>query len=223
MQPIGNPYTPLSAGVQLWHVYKDPHAANSFNPQSTGRFSGQDAVPPRAMYYAASTSDCALWETVLRDVVPQVQPPHDVQVPPVAGYHLARLRLRRELAVLDLRPLALRWLVGTDVLLRDRLNMLTSVPKYTATHKATGELLADLPDATGLRWPSKQADQEDAYVFYEPPGGPDDMEILETIALESPKGERLLDQALARAGMRRLASSELAAELARELPRDVEP
>jgi len=100
--------------------------------------------------------------------------------------------------------------------------MLTTVPKYTATHKATGELLADLPRATGLRWSSKQTDQDDAYVFYEPPGGPDDMEILETIALESPTGERLVDEALARASMRRLASSELEVELARELPRDEE-
>jgi hypothetical protein len=223
VKPIGNPYTPLSAGGQLWHVYKDPHAANSFNPHSSGRFAGQSAVPPRAMYYAASTSDCALWETLLRDVVPQVLPPHDVELPPVAEYHLARLRFRTELAIVDLRPLALRWLVGADAALRDRLVMLTSVPKYTATHKAAAELLAGLPYATGLRWSSKQTDQDEAYVFYAPPAVSDDLEILESIALDSPAGQRLLDQALARAGMRRLASLELDTELAREIPKDLEP
>jgi hypothetical protein len=46
--------------------------------------------------------------------------------------------------------------------------------------------------------------------------------VLETIALDSSRRRHLIDQALARAGMRRLDSSALAAELEPELPPDLD-
>lgn len=66
------------------------------------------ANPPRAMLYAGETVDCALWETVLRDVVPEKRPPHGVEVPPVLGYRIARLRIKRAAPVLDLGRLGVR-------------------------------------------------------------------------------------------------------------------
>jgi hypothetical protein len=69
-------YTPLPAGSEIWHVYPSGYDARSFNPQSLNRF----ALPPppvRGMYYAGESSDCALWETVLRNlVVGDHQPQH---------------------------------------------------------------------------------------------------------------------------------------------------
>jgi hypothetical protein len=94
MSSVGEPYDLVNAGTEFWHVYNHAFLPSSFNPCATGRFSARDADPPRAMLYAGTTSDCALWETVLRDVVPQVAPPHDVSIPPVADMLIASLRLR---------------------------------------------------------------------------------------------------------------------------------
>jgi hypothetical protein len=216
----GDPYDPVNAGTELWHVYKEPYSPTSFNPYANGRFAAREASPPRAMLYAGDTSDGALWETVLRDVVPQEGPPQGVEVPPVTGYHIARLRLKRDSVILNLGRLAVRWIAGCDLKLRDRLTVLTTVPKYTATHKEAAKLLAALPRTTGLLWPSKQTGEDGVYVFYEPPLFSDDFAPVETIPLDSPAGTLLIDRALARACMHRLDTKILAADLELEQPPD---
>jgi hypothetical protein len=217
---VGEPYDTVKAGTELWHVYKDSYSPTSFNPHANGRFAARTATPARAMLYAGESAAGALWETVLRDVVPQAAPPHDVELPPLNGYQIARLRLLRDADLLDLGRLGVRWIAGADLKLRDRITMLTTVPKYTATHHEAARLLTALPRAGCLQWPSKQTGAEIAYVFYEPPLSAKHFAAVETIPLDSPAGEQLIDQALARAGMRRLNSRALATELERELPPD---
>jgi RES domain len=221
MPSAGEPYVPVKSGIELWHVYKGPFSPTSFNPFANGRFAVRTADPPRAMFYAGETSDCALWETVLRDVYPQARPPHAVELPPLAGYHIARVRLKRDVRILDLGRLGVRWIAGDDLKRRDRITALTTVPKYTATHKEAEQLLADFPRAAGLLWPSKQTGEDDAYLFYDPPLASDDFEPVESTPLESPSGMKLIDQALARADMYRLDSAALTAELESELPSEL--
>jgi len=182
-----DPYGGLKAADPLWHVYKEPHAPTAFNPNSNGRFSARTAATPRAMFYAGSSADCALWETLLRDVVPMSDRSRYVQLPPAAGYSLAQVRLRRDVPILDLSPLKLRGAVF-DRDWRDRLLMLTTVPKYAATHKAAVQLLDAAPKTSGLSWRSRQTGEELAYVFYGPPVSNADIELIETIPLESPVG-----------------------------------
>jgi hypothetical protein len=219
---VGDPYDLVKAGTEFWHVYRDPFSSTSFNPNADGRFAAQLANPPRAMLYAGETVDCALWETVLRDVVPERRPPHGVEVPPVVGYRMARLRIRCAAPVLDLGRLGVRWLAGADLKLRDRITVLTTVPKYTATHKEAARLLTALPRTAGFLWPSKQTGEDGAYVFYQPPTASDDFEVIETIPLDSPMGAQLIDQALARAQMRRFDALALEQELVPQLPPDID-
>jgi hypothetical protein len=202
MSSVGEPYDLVKAGTEFRHVYNEAFLPSSFNPFATGRFSARDADPPRAMLYAGETPDCALWETVLRDVVPQAAPPHGVSIPPVPDMAIACLRLKYEAPILDLGRLGVRWIAGADLKLRDRITVLTTVPKYTATHKEAIRLLAALPQASGFLWPSKQIGQDAAYVFYKPPLTSDAFETLHFIQLESAGGLSLIDRALARAGLR---------------------
>jgi hypothetical protein len=173
------------------------------------------------MLYAGSTPDCALWETLLRDVVPRERHPrYSIDIPPATGCHIARLGLKYDACILDLAPLALRRLFGGDKKQRDRLSVLTIAPKYPVTHGEAGRLLKKFPDTAGLSWISRQTGEDRTYVFYEPPLSPNFFQVIETFVLDSPRGMHLIDHALARAGMRRLDSAALAEELEPELPPD---
>jgi hypothetical protein len=211
----------VKSGTELWHVYKEPYAPTSFNSFANGRFAARTADPPRAMFYAGETSDCALWETVLRDVFPQSRPPHGVELPPLSGYHIARVRLMSDVEILDLGRAGVRWIAGDDLKRRDRITVLTAVPKYTATHSEAAKLLSDFPRTAGLLRPSKQIGKDGAFLFYDPPVICDDFEPIESIVLDSAAGMGLIDQALARAGMRRLDSAALAAQFDAEIPADL--
>lgn len=184
MQSCPDPYTLINAEeAELWHVYKDPFSATSFNPCANGRFAARAAAPPRAMLYAGSTSDCALWETVLRDVVPQMHPAHSVDIPSVAGYHIARLRLKHNACILNLAPLGLRLLFGGDKKRRNRISLLATVPKYPTTHSEAVRLLKAFPETAGVSWISRQTGEDRAYIFYESPLSSDVFEDIESIAL----------------------------------------
>jgi hypothetical protein len=87
--------------------------------------------------------------TILRDVVPQAELSNGVSIPPVADMLIASLRLKYDAPILDLGRLGVRWIAGADLHLRDRITVLTTVPKYTATHREAARLLAALPRASG--------------------------------------------------------------------------
>jgi len=222
MRSPGEPYDLAKAGTEFWHVHGAALSPTSFNPLATGRFSARAADPPRAMLYAGTTSDCALWETVLRDIVPSAEPPHGISLPPLGDSLIALLRLKTDVSILDLGRLGVRWIAGADVKLRDRITMLTTVPKYTATHKEAVRLLTVLPRSAGFLWPSKQTGEDGAYVFFDPPVCAADFETIKTLALESSAGLALIDRALAKAGMHRIDAAALAEDLEPELPPDLE-
>jgi hypothetical protein len=207
----------IDAGTEFWHVYKDPYDPCSFNPHARGRFAAHRAAPPRSMFYAGDTADCALWETILRDIVPDPRSPA-VQIPSVEGYHLARLSRKEPVKLLDLGRFGARRIAGKDSTWRNRLILLTTVPRYPATHDEAASLLARYPETQGLRWPSKQADHDTAFVFYDPPVSDSDFGCLKTTALDTPEGLALIDHALAQAHLTRMDDTALAAALEPELP-----
>lgn len=229
MAGVTAPYSLVQAGTEVWHVYNEHYSPSAFNPNSRNRFAGHLAEPVRSMFYAGATPDCAMWETTLRNVVPEAHFPHPSQpqqsvhgvvVPPAKDRGLARLRLQRDVSVLDLRPLGARVIAGDNHRLRDRLSMLTVVPKYTETHKEAARLLADFPKADGLMWSSKQMGEDAAYVFYEPPMASTAFEVVETTSLGSRRGVSFIDQALARAKMCRMDVDALAEEIEAEFPEE---
>jgi RES domain len=215
-------YQPVEAGEKFWHVYNDPYDPRSFNPAARGRFAAHLASPPRAMLYAGDTADCALWETVLRTLVPEGGV-CEVQVPPVHGVHLARLQLKERVKLLDLGRFGARWIAGKNQRLLDRLILLTTVPKYGDTHRMAVTLLEKYPNTQGLRWPSKQTGEDVALAFYQPPLSSAHFECLESTTLESPEGIAHIDRALSRAGLVRMDSAALAAEVARGIAEDTGP
>lgn len=213
------PYTLLYPGQVLWHVYAEPYAPTAFNPATRARYSAREATPARAMYYAGTAPACALWETVLRDVVP-VSPDEPITLPPLDGLHIARVSLTTTCPILDLRAPAIRWLTGADEAKRERLQASTHTPVYSTTHALAIELLTVFPDAHGLGWYSRQIGAESAFVLYSPPQSPALLAEHETFPLSKPAGLAMIDDALRYARLVRADFEALARETAATLPID---
>ena len=210
-------YTRWEADLELWHVFPKRFAGDAFNPYSKGRFSAFAANPSRAMYYAASTPECAIWEVVLRSVVPtgSIVPIDEALY---ADLQLARIRLARAVPMLDLRAPNLRHLSADTKQWSEwqRLAVVAEV-EYPLTHAAAAELLEVAPRAAGIQWPSRQCVRDTACVLYRAPLLPSDFEILEEIPLNSPAGLTSIDRALRLADLRRAHVGVLAAFTARDL------
>ena len=219
MPPERPPYSLLYPGQVLWHVYGDPYAATAFNPASPGRFAARQATPARSMYYAGTTPACALWETVLRNIV-AVSPEQPVELPPLDPLHIARVSLTVECPILDLRAPAIRWLTGADARKLERLQASTVTPDYSTTHALAAELLAQYGDAHGIRWHSRQFGGESVVLLYSPPAASSALVSHQEYSLRSKIGLALIDDALSPVGLRRADFEGLARELAAELPRD---
>jgi hypothetical protein len=212
-------YTPLAAGSVLWHVYPSIYEPKTFNPRSRNRFA-VPPPPPRQMFYAGDSSDCALWEAVLRNLVIQDRQPQHVDPATVEGRSITQLRLMHETPILDLRAPYFRHL-SADSARHAEWQRLCVVPErdYPQTHAAALELLTAAPLAAGLSWHSRQVTAKTAYVFYSPPLDPTAaFEVLDAIALDQPAGWALIDQALEMVGVKRLAAAALTREILDELP-----
>jgi hypothetical protein len=151
MPSFERPFVPLLAGHVLWHVFSPRYGPTSFNPFSRNRYAAHGASPPRAMFYAGDTPAGALWETALRDLVPDRAPPYEIELPPLGDLRIARLKLRRTIQVLPLYMPDLRWVDAGDLEWRMALQQSTVAADYTTTHAIAVSLLQRHPDADGLR------------------------------------------------------------------------
>jgi len=171
------------------------------------------------MYYAGDSYECALWETVLRDLVILAGQPQYVDESTVTGRSIVRLELTHDTQILDLRSPHYRHL-SPDGARHTRWQQLCVVPEadYAETHFAARELVAVAPLACGICWHSRQIQARTAYVFYSPPLDSSQFEALEVIPLEQPGGWDLVDKTLQTVGVRRIKAKALVAELVEELP-----
>jgi hypothetical protein len=184
----------LEAGTVLWHVYPRYCGPCDFNPKSRGRFSAHAAPLKRAMFYAGTAEECVLWETLLRDLVPQMHSQLSVVVPAPAEFNLASVRLRRPVQTLRIEDL------GTP----EDVTELPGMWRYVDTHSVTAQLLDAAPEGTaGFSWPSRPDGTGRAFVFYAPPLASQDFEALEILELDSFAGNDLIDQTLVRGGLSR--------------------
>jgi hypothetical protein len=184
----------LEYGKILWHVYPQYCRPCDFNPKARGRFSAHTAHPARSMFYAGTTEENVLWETLLRDLVPQSDSQPAVVAPSSAGFNLVRVRLTQPVQILRIEDL-------------DTPQNVTAPPgnwRYIDTHSIAAQLLDAAPDGiAGLSWPSRPVGAGRAFVFYAPPLSSQCFEPLESFELDSFRGRDLIDETLARGGLRR--------------------
>lgn len=202
----------------LWHVY--PRAldddtlvlANGFNPRTRGRFAAGEAAPPRAMFYAGSTPECALWETPpLRDVIGR-NGRVVLSTQQFGDRRLAQMRARRPLHLVDLDIKRLRSMVASAEVLDEVEELKHSSPaRYWLTHVVAQEILAVAAEREqqidGLMWRSKQHGGDTVYVLYSPPASSSDLELIDgsEVELDNPRqGWPVIDAALAQAGLARV-------------------
>jgi hypothetical protein len=212
-------YTPLPAGAMLWHVYPSKYQPRTFNPNSRGRF----ALPTpagRAMFYGGDTSACALWESVLRNLVVQTLQPQYLDPALVEGWSITKLKLNQEVPVLDLRAPHFRHL-SADPARHTHWQRLCVVPErdYAHTHAAARELVAAAPRAAGLTWHSRQLAAQTTCVLYAPPLDPHEaLTVIDVIPLNTTEGWGLIDDALRIVGVARLTAAAMIKAILEELP-----
>ncbi|MEO7326592.1 MAG: RES domain-containing protein [Dokdonella sp.] len=215
----------LAAGTRFFHVHpwhvdgvtrEIRYPADAFNPAAPYRFAGLLADPRRAMWYGGSTLDCALWETVLRDLG-VIGPGGRVIVPPgwAAGKRLSIVRTTCDLSVVELMPDALRRM-GAGASVRDAWMALTQTADHASTHAPAAALLAAADvkglDINGLTWFSRQTggrrEHPLALALYRPPCPLTDLfepdPAIAAIDLDSTLGQRVIDSVLRKAGFHRV-------------------
>lgn len=202
------------------HVYRHhlsdmtPCHPLAFNPLSRGRL----ACLTRAMYYAGSSANCALWECPpLRNVVGVKN--HTV---PLLAAQFERMRLvwarpTRPCQLVDLSDAGLRALVGTlDDL--EFMRELLRTDQHARTHALAQQLLdtavnRDIP-VDGFIWRSKQFPEDRVLLFFQPPMQSDLFEVTgDPQPLDdNDLGWSLVDAALAAMGMKRLTADGVVGE-----------
>ncbi len=163
----------------FWHIY-----SASYPPLSTNRFSKARLAlvePSNAkestfgMFYAASDLSGALWETVLRYVLPNDDGSVRVDTTKLSGMRAVKLELlRRDVPLLELGQPGLRNLFAPDSEESVAVANLIADPNHVVTHLEANALLYDLR-AVGinempvLSWPSRQHSRSTVYLAYDPP------------------------------------------------------
>lgn len=211
-------YTTLPAGTVLWHVYPSQYRPRSFNPSSRNRFAAPPP-PDREMFYAGDSSECALWESVLRNLVIEDKQPQHIDPGLLEGRSIAELTLGVDTQILDLRSPHFRHL-SSNPARHTEWQRLATVPErdYPQTHAAAKELLAMAPEAAGLCWHSRQIGQRTVYVFYDPPHSPGRFHLVDGVTLDQPAGWELVDAALRIVKVERLGADSLESQLLEEIP-----
>jgi hypothetical protein len=171
------------------------------------------------MFYAGDSSESALWESVLRNLVIQDKQPQHIDPGLLEGRSIAKLTLGVDTQILDLRSPHFRHLSSNSAR-HTEWQRLATVPErdYPQTHAAAKELLAMAPDAAGLCWHSRQIGERTAYVFYDPPHSPGRFHLVDGVTLDQPAGWALVDSALRIVKVERLGAESLEAQLLEEIP-----
>lgn len=154
-----------------WHVYPAAYAPRSSNPRSKARLAWPDGS--HGMFYAGDTAAAALWETVLRFASVSKGSVYTDQKH-LQNWMLARLTLKVDVPVVDLRPPHRRAVVDAHSDLDAMWDVALKTPRHEETHDVAARLMAQLDAAgygtgTAIRWHSRQAGTESVILFFEPP------------------------------------------------------
>ncbi|TDR38427.1 RES domain-containing protein [Tahibacter aquaticus] len=215
---------------RVWHQYPTvlpsgaTVTATQFNPASRARFSAIVASPPRAMYYAGSSREAALWESrPLRDVIGigGIVPLSRHQF---RNQRLVELRSLRPLRFVDLDIKKARRMVATIADL-DLLENLKQTSKHERTHATAAAILA-LAAARGialdgLMWRSKQHGTDTVFLLFDPPVRSADLEVIAGTEIALDDQEQAwpaVDAALAQASLRRATADDAAGDAVAESP-----
>ncbi|WP_165848012.1 RES domain-containing protein [Paraburkholderia lacunae] len=150
-----------------WHVYPAAFAATSSNPNSKARLAWRDGS--HGMFYGADTAAAALWETALRFASVSNGRVYTDQRH-LQNWILARLTLKVDVPVIDLRPPHRRAVVDAHSDLDAMWDVVLKTPHHEETHDVAARLMRQLADAgydtgTALRWHSRQAGTESVILF----------------------------------------------------------
>lgn len=186
----------------LWHIYSERYGPLAANPASKARL----ALPgQRAMFYLASSLDGALWETVLRGVVPDADRHVAILERDLVG--MRAIQVRRKVVnapLLDLSGAGLRMIFLQGSKESVAVAALIAEPDHLKTHKAAERLFksfkkAGVSEMPILSWVSRQHKGAIVYLAYEPPMDSTWWETVGApIALDDPgAGHDAIRQALA--------------------------
>ena len=148
-----------------WRVYPQRYGLTGFNgtPHGNARFSPLEhagAIVP--VLYAGTTVDAALMETVLHDV-PSPSVGFLLRLSTKTVKRLGSFQPTGDLVLADLSALGLRRL-GLD-----RADVIDSdKAQYPVTRQLAQWIYATRPDVQGISWTSRQHDEEQAIVLFEP-------------------------------------------------------
>lgn len=201
----------LPAGTRLARVHGARFDPDEFNPTladphwSGGRFDAT-ADDPYAYLYAGSDAECAIVETLLRDLPRQPGPRRGRFLPrkKIEGRLLSWLRTTGELALVRLATGEDFARLGQD----DNWLVASPASEYGFTRRWGHALRRWAPSAAGFVWPSRHDPSKSAYVFFAdrvPSGRSAFAHVTEGVALppevaalDRGPGLHLLQQVLAR-------------------------
>lgn len=188
-----------------WHVYPAAYAATSSNPNSKARLAWRDGS--HGMFYAGDTAAAALWETALRFASVSKGSVYTDQRH-LQNWMLARLTLKSDVPVIDLRPPHRRAVVDAHSDLDAMWDVALKTPHHEETHDVASRLMDQLAaggydTGTALRWHSRQAGTESVILFFEPPMSSDwwAHEESDIYRLDGPAGQEQIRLALSTQGL----------------------
>lgn len=183
------------------------------NPHANGRFSLKDNMPRgvagAAAWYLSNTVAGALWESVLRDVLPDDDGGVYLDMTLLGKNSLQWVRCVRAGRVLRMEPGMRRHVVSPkNALLNQKWNHWFEEDIYELTHTAAGLVQLQFGSATppvilpGISWRSRMAAEALVYLMYAPPLVIADFEVMDDpIPLDSPQGLQWIRDALAQVNM----------------------
>ncbi len=154
----------LNKGKPIHRIHSSAYTETQYNPSAKGnaRFSpirdaAGEIIP---VLYGGSTMDCALMETVFRDV-PYTSGLKNVDKRRLEGQLHSVVVSKAGLSLIDLGNVALRKL-GID-----RAHLIdTSKAHYPDTRRWASALYLQFPNCQGLRWVSRQDDSAEAVILF---------------------------------------------------------
>jgi hypothetical protein len=162
--PLKTTAIPWKPGRPIHRIHSSAYAETEYNPSAKGnaRFSpirdAEGEIIP--ILYGGSTMDCALMETVFRDV-PYTSDLKNVDKARLEGQVHSIVTAKANLSLIDLGNIALRKL-GID-----RAHLIdTTKAHYPETRRWAEALYRQFPDCQGLRWVSRQDDSAEAILLF---------------------------------------------------------
>lgn len=194
----------IEAGT-YWHVYPAAYTPTSSNPYSKARLAWRDGS--HGMFYVGDTAAAALWETALRfAAVRRGRVSTDQKN--LQDWMLARLALKVDVPVIELRPPHRSAVVDAHSELDGMWDVVLKTPHHEETHNVAARLMSQLAAAgydTGaaLRWHSRQAGTESVILFFEPPMSSTwwTYEESDIFRLDETEGQKQIRMALALQGL----------------------